>query len=102
MGSKQGVHVAPTPTRVQQTRPMLNPQVEEFMLWDLPKVAHVIAHTDDYKPNCGVVVMDFLVSHRRHRVGHRAGHRASHRRVTGWAAGAPERQDKGATRAPVH
>jgi hypothetical protein len=31
------------------------------MLWDLPKVADVIAHTDDYKPNCGVVVMDFLV-----------------------------------------
>ncbi|KIY91613.1 Nudix hydrolase 20, partial [Monoraphidium neglectum] len=35
-------------------------EVEEFMLWDLPKVADVIAHTDDYKPNCGVVVMDFL------------------------------------------
>lgn len=31
------------------------------MLWDLHKVAHVIAHTDEYKPNCGVVVMDFLV-----------------------------------------
>ena len=39
------------------------PKVEEFMLWDLPHVAHVIAHSDDYKPNCGVVVMDFLVSH---------------------------------------
>lgn len=33
------------------------------MLWDLERVAHVIAHTDDYKPNCGVVVMDFLVRH---------------------------------------
>jgi hypothetical protein len=31
------------------------------MLWDLPRVADVIANTDDYKPNCGVVVMDFLV-----------------------------------------
>ena len=38
-------------------------KVEEFMLWDLDKVAHVIAHTDDYKPNCGVVVMDFLARH---------------------------------------
>lgn len=38
-------------------------QVEEFMLWDLARVAEVMAHTDDYKPNCGVVVMDFLVSH---------------------------------------
>jgi hypothetical protein len=36
-------------------------EVEEFMLWDLAEVARVIAHTDDYKPNCGVVVMDFLV-----------------------------------------
>lgn len=33
------------------------------MLWDMAKVAHVIAHTDDYKPNCGVVVMDFLARH---------------------------------------
>lgn len=31
------------------------------MLWDLAEVARVVAHTDDYKPNCGVVVMDFLV-----------------------------------------
>ncbi|GBF91814.1 nudix hydrolase chloroplastic-like [Raphidocelis subcapitata] len=38
-------------------------EVEEFVLWDLERVAHVIAHTDDYKPNCGVVVMDFLVRH---------------------------------------
>jgi hypothetical protein len=42
--------------------------VEEFMLWEMERVAHTIAHTDEYKPNCGVVVMDFLVGIQDSRV----------------------------------
>ena len=38
-------------------------EVSEFMLWDLPRVAAVIAAGDEYKPNCGLVVVDFFVRH---------------------------------------
>lgn len=39
------------------------PQVEEFMLWDLERVASVISGSDDYKPNCCLVIIDFLIRH---------------------------------------
>jgi hypothetical protein len=38
-------------------------QVEEFMLWDLQQVASVISSSMQYKPNCCLVVIDFLVRH---------------------------------------
>eukprot|EP00877_Chromochloris_zofingiensis_P004791 jgi/Chrzof1/14312/Cz08g32180.t1 len=38
-------------------------EVEQFMLWDLDKVAAVISNTQDYKPNCCLVVIDFLIRH---------------------------------------
>lgn len=38
-------------------------QVEEFMLWDLDRVAGVISGSDDYKPNCCLVIIDFLIRH---------------------------------------
>jgi hypothetical protein len=37
--------------------------VDEFMLWDVSKVSEVIANTDEYKPNCALVIMDFLIRH---------------------------------------
>eukprot|EP00775_Hariotina_reticulata_P008480 gene8480-8662_t len=38
-------------------------EVEEFMLWDLEKVAAVIVGSQEYKPNCCLVVIDFLIRH---------------------------------------
>lgn len=38
-------------------------EVEEFMLWDLEKVAAVIVESQEYKPNCCLVVIDFLIRH---------------------------------------
>lgn len=38
-------------------------QVEEFMLWDLERVAGVISGSQEYKPNCCLVIIDFLVRH---------------------------------------
>jgi hypothetical protein len=38
-------------------------QVEEFMLWDMQKVASVISSSTEYKPNCCLVIIDFLVRH---------------------------------------
>lgn len=38
-------------------------QVEEFMLWPVEKVAEIIQTTQEYKPNCALVVVDFLIRH---------------------------------------
>lgn len=38
-------------------------EVEEFMLWDLDRVAGVISGSQEYKPNCCLVIIDFLVRH---------------------------------------
>ncbi|CAD7699256.1 unnamed protein product [Ostreobium quekettii] len=38
-------------------------EVEEFMLWPIPKVAEVIQTTTEFKPNCALVVIDFLIRH---------------------------------------
>ena len=38
-------------------------QVSEFMLWDLPRIAQAMAFTDEYKPNCCLVIIDFLIRH---------------------------------------
>eukprot|EP00882_Tetradesmus_deserticola_P031513 GHRQ01035636.1.p1 GENE.GHRQ01035636.1~~GHRQ01035636.1.p1 ORF type:complete len:207 (+),score=94.81 GHRQ01035636.1:385-1005(+) len=38
-------------------------EVEEFMLWDMSKVASVISRSTQYKPNCCLVIIDFLVRH---------------------------------------
>lgn len=33
------------------------------MLWPISKVAEVIQTTTDFKPNCALVVIDFLIRH---------------------------------------
>lgn len=33
------------------------------MLWPLDKVADVIANTNEYKENCTLVIIDFMVRH---------------------------------------
>jgi hypothetical protein len=38
-------------------------EVEEFMLWPLERVAETVRTTQQYKPNCCIVVADFLVRH---------------------------------------
>lgn len=38
-------------------------EVEEFMLRDLEKVAATISSSTEYKPNCCLVIIDFLVRH---------------------------------------
>eukprot|EP00879_Flechtneria_rotunda_P014683 GHRR01015343.1.p1 GENE.GHRR01015343.1~~GHRR01015343.1.p1 ORF type:complete len:133 (-),score=24.47 GHRR01015343.1:332-730(-) len=38
-------------------------QVEDFMLWDLDKVALIISSSEEYKPNVNLVVIDFLIRH---------------------------------------
>lgn len=38
-------------------------QVEEFFRWPLAKVMEVVAGSTQYKPNCSLVVIDFLVRH---------------------------------------
>jgi hypothetical protein len=37
--------------------------VQEFMLWDLERVAAVVSGSDEYKPNCCLVIIDFLARH---------------------------------------
>lgn len=41
----------------------LHSQVEEFMLWPVEQVARVVADTKQYKPNCCMVIVDFLIRH---------------------------------------
>ncbi len=38
-------------------------QVEEFMLWPIEKVAEVVATTTEFKSNCNIVIIDFLIRH---------------------------------------
>lgn len=40
-------------------------EVEEFMLWDIDemKQSMLLSYHDPMKPNCAVVVIDFLVRH---------------------------------------
>jgi isopentenyldiphosphate isomerase len=38
-------------------------EVEEFMLWPLERVAETVRTTREYKPNCAIVICDFLARH---------------------------------------
>lgn len=38
-------------------------EVEEFMLLPLPEVARIVRETDEFKLNCNLVVIDFLIRH---------------------------------------
>lgn len=38
-------------------------QVEEFALWPIERVAHTVATTTEFKTNCNLVIIDFLVRH---------------------------------------
>jgi len=38
-------------------------EVAEFFLWPLEEVARVVRETDEFKPNCNLVVIDFLLRH---------------------------------------
>lgn len=38
-------------------------EVAEFFLWSLDEVARVVGETDEFKPNCNLVVIDFLLRH---------------------------------------
>jgi hypothetical protein len=38
-------------------------EVEEFYLWPVEKVMEVVGNSSEYKLNCNLVVIDFLVRH---------------------------------------
>jgi len=38
-------------------------EVEEFMLWPVSRVAEAVLTTDEFKMNCNLVLIDFLVRH---------------------------------------
>lgn len=38
-------------------------EVAEFMLMPAAEVAEIVAHTDDFKLNCNLVIIDFLIRH---------------------------------------
>ncbi len=38
-------------------------EVEQFYRWPLPKVMDTVCHTNDFKHNCALVVIDFLIRH---------------------------------------
>ncbi len=38
-------------------------EVEDFALWPIDEVARRVRDTNDFKPNCSLVVLDFLVRH---------------------------------------
>jgi len=38
-------------------------EVEEFYLWPVEKVMDIVLKTDEFKPNCNLVILDFLVRH---------------------------------------
>jgi hypothetical protein len=38
-------------------------EVDDFYLWPIPKVCEIIRHTDDFKFNSAMVVIDFLIRH---------------------------------------
>ncbi len=38
-------------------------EVERFDLMPMEKIAEIVATTDDFKPNCNLVIIDFLIRH---------------------------------------
>lgn len=38
-------------------------EVEEFMLWPMSKVMQVVAEGVQFKPNCQLIIIDFLIRH---------------------------------------
>jgi hypothetical protein len=38
-------------------------EVDEFELWPIQKVLETVEHTRRYKPNCNLVIIDFLIRH---------------------------------------
>lgn len=38
-------------------------EVESFELMDIEKVKDIISSTDDFKDNCNLVIIDFMVRH---------------------------------------
>ncbi len=38
-------------------------EVDDFELWSIQKVLETVEHTPEYKPNCNLVVIDFLIRH---------------------------------------
>ena len=38
-------------------------EVHAFHLWPIDKVAKIVRDTDDFKFNCSLVVIDFLIRH---------------------------------------
>jgi isopentenyldiphosphate isomerase len=38
-------------------------EIEEFYLWPIDKVAEIVAETQEFKFNCNLVVIDFLIRH---------------------------------------
>ena len=38
-------------------------EVESFKLMPLQEVAHIIQHSNDFKLNCNLVIIDFLIRH---------------------------------------
>ena len=38
-------------------------EVDEFMLWPLEQVAETVRETSEFKFNCNLVILDFLVRH---------------------------------------
>lgn len=38
-------------------------EIDEFMLWPIAKVAEVVRDTNEFKFNCNLVIIDFLVRH---------------------------------------
>jgi 8-oxo-dGTP pyrophosphatase MutT (NUDIX family) len=45
-------------------------EVGEFYLWPLEEVARVVRETEEFKPNCNLVVIDFLLRHGLIDAGH--------------------------------
>lgn len=41
----------------------LDDEIEEFYLWPLDKVVETVAGTLEFKPNCNLVIIDFLIRH---------------------------------------
>ena len=41
----------------------LDGEVEEFQLWPMERVVETVRDTADFKFNCALVVIDFLVRH---------------------------------------
>ncbi len=38
-------------------------EVQEFYLWPIERVAQIVRESDEFKPNCSLVVIDFLIRH---------------------------------------